>query len=69
MDKELLIFLSFGLLQIVFYQAHKISKYKYLGKLVHSHFAVWVFHPTVLHAVQDYGIHFVIYSGRIISGH
>jgi hypothetical protein len=69
MNAEVLIFAAFGVLQIVFHSVHKITGLHSMKKLAQHHWVVWMFHPVVVHTFQDYFIHFVIYSGRIISGH
>lgn len=37
-----------------------------LGK---NHYLVWLAHPAVIHAVHDYAVHFVVYSGYVIGSH
>jgi hypothetical protein len=69
MHVEVWIFMAFGVLQILFHQAHKLTSVAFLKKLSENHWVVWIFHPVVAHTAQDYIIHFVIYSGRIITGH
>lgn len=69
--KEFLIFGAFGALQVAFHAAHRKmeDRHSFLYKIRHSHFLVWGFHPAVTHAVQDYAIHFVIYSGKVFGAH
>lgn len=67
--KELLIFVAFGGIQTLMHQSHRLSAHPLLYKITHKPWLVWILHPTVAHTVQDYAIHVVIYSGKIISGH
>lgn len=70
MNTEFLIFLGFGALQVGFVMTEKLKKHCRIFKHTEKyHWMVWLGHPVVIHTVQDYAIHFVIYSGRIISGH
>jgi hypothetical protein len=69
MHIEFIIFAAFGVLQIVFHNAHKITGFGFMKKVSEHHWVVWLFHPVVAHTFQDYFIHFVIYSGRVITGH
>lgn len=65
---ELLIFGAFGVLQVTFHKLEKASQGKgFIHKVSHSHTLVWLLHPTVAHTIQDYAIHIVIYSGKIIG--
>lgn len=70
MDSEFLTFLGFGALQVGFMFTEKLKKrcsvFRHAERF---HWAVWLGHPVVVHTIKDYSIHFVIYSGRIISGH
>lgn len=36
------------------------SRYVFIGLLLH---------PTIVETVRDYAVHFVIYSGHILTGH
>lgn len=69
MNNELLIFMGFLGVQGVFHESHRLNSHPLLYKITHKPWLVWVFHPVTLHTIQDYGIHFVIYSGRVIAGH
>ena len=69
MDTEIAILFAFGGLQILFHNAHKMTGWLWVQKLSEQHWVVWVFHPTVLHTLQDYGVHAIIYSGYVIKGH
>lgn len=41
----------------------------WVQKLSNWHYCVWLFHPAVVHGVQAYVVHFVVYSGHVIGGH
>lgn len=69
MNIEVWIFVAFGVLQVVFHNAHRITGVAFMKKISENHWVVWMFHPVVLHTFQDYTIHFIIYSGRVITGH
>jgi hypothetical protein len=69
MNVEIIIFMAFGMLQICFHNVHLIKGLSFMKKISEHHWVVWIFHPVVAHTFQDYFIHFVIYSGRVISGH
>lgn len=69
MNVEILIFAAFGAMQILFHNAHRITGLKFMKRIANHHWVVWLFHPIVAHTIEDYFIHFVIYSGRVISGH
>jgi hypothetical protein len=69
MGKELLIFLAFAGLQTLFHSGHKLSDVTVVKKISEHHWVIWIFHPVTLHAIQDYAIHFVIYSGKLIGAH
>lgn len=73
MGNELIVFVAFFSLQAVFHGlqhfTHVLDQSKLWERIVHSQVLVLVFHPTVLHTIQDYSIHFVIYSGKIIAAH
>lgn len=69
MGNELIIFAAFLGLQTAFHSSHKLMEHPLVYKISHKPWLVWIFHPTVLHGVQDYGIHFVVYRGKIIAGH
>lgn len=66
---ELLIFGAFGMIQLAFHEGHRAISHPLMYKLTHKPWIIWVFHPSMVHTIQDYGIHFVIYSGKVISGH
>jgi hypothetical protein len=66
MSQELLTFIAFVCLQGSFHAAAELSHNHWLGKLVKFQAVAVVAHPTVLHAIQDYAIHVVVYSGMII---
>lgn len=70
---ELAIFVAFLALQIgakAMPKAwDKVAHLVIVQKLAQNHWVVWVFHPTVLHSIHDYAIHFVIYSGYVIHAH
>lgn len=67
--KELLIFGAFGGIQLLIHESHRIGQHKTLYKITHKPWLIWLVHPAVAHTIQDYAIHVVIYSGKIISGH
>lgn len=67
--KELLIFGAFGGIQFLAHKSHQMSQHQLLYKITHKPWLVWIIHPSVAHTIQDYVIHVVIYSGKIISGH
>lgn len=69
MHVEIWIFVAFGILQLIFHNAHRITGVAFMKKLSDNHWVVWMFHPVVAHTVQDYAIHFIIYSGRVFTGH
>jgi hypothetical protein len=69
MHIEFIIFVAFGVLQLVFHNAHRITGLGFMKKVSEHHWVVWLFHPVIAHTFQDYFIHFVIYSGRVITGH
>lgn len=70
MITEATVFFGFCILQITFVCMEKLGKrfpsFKIVAKF---HYLVWLGHPVVVHTVKDYAIHFVIYSGKIISAH
>lgn len=66
---ELIVFVAFGTLQLVFHNAHRVTGWAWIQKVSENHWIVWVFHPAIWHTVQDYGIHFVVYSGYVIRSH
>lgn len=39
------------------------------AKVARNHYLVWLGHPELLHAVHDYVVHFVIYSGYVLRAH
>lgn len=40
-----------------------------MQRLSRNHYVVWLFHPAVLHGMQEYVVHYVIYSGQIFASH
>lgn len=70
---EIIIFVAFVGLQTVFHTAPEVAKkveHRKIAEKARKHqYIVWIFHPTIVHAVQDYLVHFVIYSGHIIAAH
>jgi hypothetical protein len=68
--QEVIIFGAFGVLQVAFHFMHKAhAEGSVWYKVKHSHYLVLAAHPVVSHTIQDYAIHIVIYSGKIIGGH
>jgi hypothetical protein len=67
--KEVLIFLGFGGVQLLFHESHRLSSHPLVYKITHKPWLLWVFSPAAVHTVQDYAVHVVIYSGKIITGH
>lgn len=66
MSSELLTFVAFVCLQASFHAAAELSHNHILSKIVKCQAVAVVAHPTVLHAIQDYAIHVVVYSGMIL---
>lgn len=70
---ETLVFASFLLIQIAARamptMCSGISHLVFVQRIAKNHWFVWIAHPVVIHAVHDYAIHFVIYSGYIIHAH
>lgn len=65
---EILILGAFGVLQVSFHKLEKAAHGQgWIHKVTHSHALVWLLHPTIAHTLQDYVIHIVIYSGKIIG--
>lgn len=65
---EILILVAFGALQLTFHKVEKLAHGQgLLYRVTHSHKLVWLLHPAVAHTVQDYAIHVVIYSGKLIG--
>lgn len=64
-----IVFLGFIGLQCCFFASDKFGNHFIIAWLRKRHYLVWLIHPVVLHATQDYAIHIVIYSGRIIAAH
>ena len=54
---EALTFIAFVVVHIGALNAHKLTRLVVLQKLSKNHYVVWLFHPAVLHASQDYLIH------------
>ena len=68
-SSELLTFGAFLGLQWTFHQLQQLHQSPLVEKIVHGHWLVWLFHPAVSHGLQDYVVHFVVYSGQIIGMH
>lgn len=66
---DVTVFVAFVALQCGFQSAHKLSNSKFSRWIAGKHWLVWLVHPAVLHGVQDYAIHVVVYSGRVIAAH
>lgn len=68
---ELIIFAAFLVLQAgakaLPNVATKISHFAIVQRISKHHWVVWICHPTVLHGIHDYAIHFVVYSGYVIT--
>lgn len=69
MTNEAIVFCSFFALQAFFAYFHHATNSKVWQKVVHLPVVVVLAHPTVAHTLQDYAIHFVIYSGKVIAAH
>lgn len=70
MDTEVLVFISFcGLQGLYHWLESTYGKHAWLQQLAHCHIVVLALHPAVIHGVQDYLIHFVVYSGKVIAAH
>lgn len=70
---ETVVFGAFIVLQIAFRELPNVAKWAgkfvIVQKLANNHWLVWIFHPAVLHGLQDYAVHLVVYSGYILRGH
>jgi hypothetical protein len=70
---EATIFVVFLGLQIVVKAMPKawehVAQFAIVQRISQNHWIVWIFHPTVLHGIHDYAIHFFIYSGYVIHSH
>lgn len=70
---ETVILIAFVGLQTGFHLAPRLFNHLahivWVQRLGKHGWIVWLIHPSVLHGLQDYMIHFVIYSGRVIGGH
>lgn len=45
----------------------RIAHLAIVQRISQNHWVVWLFHPAVVHSIHDYAIHFVVYSGYVIS--
>ena len=72
-EMEITIFVCFVGLQAVFANAPQwfehTKRCAYVQKLSQNHYAVWLFHPTVLEGLKAYVVHFFVYSGYDLGGH
>lgn len=63
MGKELVVFACFGGLAIVFNHIeanlHRVVPRNIIHRII--------YHETTLHAIRDYAIHFMIYSGYVLG--
>jgi len=66
MEHELIIFVAFSGLQIIFHNLHKISKVSLCKRLSQYHWIVWLVNPTIIDGVHEYIIHIIVYSGYIL---
>lgn len=70
---EPLIFIAFVAIETVYANApHWFAHTKHcvwVQKLADRHYLVWLLHPAVVHGMQGYLVHFVVYSGHVIGGH
>lgn len=70
---EPFIFGAFIGLEIVFHNAPFLFSHCkhciWVQKISTRHYLIWLFHPTVMHGIEGYVVHFVIYSGHVIGGH
>ena len=66
---ELIVLCSFFGLQACFAWFHHVTGSTLWQKVFHLPVVVVLAHPTVAHTLQDYAIHFVIYSGKVIAAH
>jgi len=68
---EIWVVIAFGTIQFVAYIAehkpHLFHNKFHFERIVRWHVVVWLAHPVILHTMQDYVIHFVVYSGRVLS--
>lgn len=72
MDKELIVLGAFFVLQLSFHNLHRLHDVfcsAFWQRVSHSPLWLVVFHPTVAHTIQDYSIHFVVYSGKVLGAH
>ncbi len=44
----------------------RVEKIVWVQRLSRHHYLVWFVHPAVLHTLQDYVVHFVVYSGHVL---
>ena len=47
--------------------ASRIAHLAIVQRISKHHWLVWICHPAILHGIHDYAIHFVVYSGYVIS--
>lgn len=66
MEHELITFVAFVGIQTCVHLVAHLKHCSVVSRVAATHVAAVVVHPTVLHAVQDYAIHFVVYSGYIL---
>lgn len=67
MEHEFIVFIAFvGIHGIAHFTEH-FKESKIYHKIVSMHIFAVIVHPAVGHAVVEYIVHIVVYSGRIIG--
>lgn len=47
----------------------RIAHLVIVQRIAKNHWLVWIGHPVVLHAVHEYAVHFIVYSGYVLRAH
>jgi len=66
MEHELIVFVAFGTIQVLFHNMHRISNLSLCKHFAKYHWVVWLVNPTLLESAHEYVVHIIIYSGYIL---
>lgn len=70
---EMTVFACFLLIQIAARALpatfEHIAHIAIVQRISKNHWCVWLVHPVMVHAVHEYAIHLIVYSGYIIRSH
>lgn len=67
MFHELAVLIAFACIQCLFAWLHHVNETKLTHRLTHLPVVAILASPTMIHTIQDYAIHIVIYSGKILG--